>query len=138
MLSTQVDYWKLIETRRHNQRDEELANMSNQENIRHNKEVEKENIRHNEAQEFLTSVQLQESKRHNVAGEGISAATVSESRRHNLESEDVARYSAQSGAVKDVATKSSAVLNDVTARTKPLDTVSNVFSGAFKVMNLLF
>lgn len=138
MLSTQVDYWKLIETRRHNQRDEQLAQMSHDEAVRHNTALENENVRHNKEQEFLTSVQLSEAQRHNIAGEGISSATVAENVRHNKVGEGIDAYSAQSGKIKDVATKSSAVLNEVNARTTPINTISNVFSGAFKVMSLVF
>lgn len=110
MLQTQVNYWTLQETKRHNFATENLQSQANalvkeqnqigwftaKEASRHNKEQEaigwtnaNENIRHNQVSESLGFATLAETKRHNVQQEGIGWANVAETRRHNVQQEGI-------------------------------------------------
>lgn len=91
MTRNQIDYAKLLETRRANQRQEELTGRRDAETQRHNRESEAqqyvmlgETERHNRAGEVHAQASLQESKRHSLAIEG-------ETVRHNQASEIEAR-----------------------------------------------
>lgn len=87
MLATQVSYWnlqetkrhniaaesqarnELTETQRHNRRTEELQGWSIGETSRHNKAMEGETYRHNQAVESQAWASLSELQRHNRQGE---------------------------------------------------------------------
>lgn len=70
MLTTQVQYWTLMETKRHNLQSEDLGNRTLQENIRHNTVTENETNRHNVATENYYTNSLLETVRHNLVTEG--------------------------------------------------------------------
>lgn len=83
MLQAQVNYWTLMENKRHNLESERLGFATLDESKRHN--VVTENLG------FKT---LDESIRHNKASESISWANYSETVRHNKRTEDIAQYEA--------------------------------------------
>lgn len=89
MLQTQVNYWTLMENRRHN-----LA--SEGENQRHNVRTEDlgfdtlvETRRHNVVSEDLGFRTLDETRRHNVQTESIGWGNLAETTRHNKATEDI-------------------------------------------------
>lgn len=113
MLATQVSYWQIQETKRHNLATESQArrelietkrhNLAGEdetrrhnfaweaENQRHNIAAESENQRHNINAEDIERARLAENKRHNIASEGIDWARVNESVRHNRADESIGR-----------------------------------------------
>lgn len=72
MLTTQIQYWTLVESKRHNLATEDLQNRSLNEDIRHNVVTENETQRHNIATENYYTNLLSETTRHNVEQEGIA------------------------------------------------------------------
>lgn len=118
MLPTQVQYWTLQETKRHNIETELQGQQNIAENVRHNREVEsqqwfglQETQRHNIAFE-------NETQRHNQATEGISFANLQELIRHNYATEavqakqaDAAMRQAQASAVQANAAMMNAATN---------------------------
>lgn len=92
MTHNQIEYFKYLESTRHNKVSEAETNRSNlaneqiasgnlSESIRHNIAAETETGRHNQATEQLEQGKLTESIRHNQAAE-------EENRRHNVAYED--------------------------------------------------
>lgn len=92
MTHNQIEYFKYLESTRHNKVSETETNRSNlaneriasgnlSESIRHNIAAENETGRHNQATEQLEQGKLTESIRHNQAAE-------EENRRHNIAYED--------------------------------------------------
>nr|AVX53362.1 putative ORF1 [Marmot picobirnavirus] len=73
---TQIEYWKLQETKR-----------MNSEQGRHNVVTESETSRHNVATENIETSKLGEVSRHNLASEGIETGKLAETTRHNQVSE---------------------------------------------------
>lgn len=82
MLATQVQYWTLKETERHNLKTEDLGYKTLNETIRHNIVGETETQRHNVAVE-------DETKRHNLAQESYWSNDLLEKQRHNIVSEEI-------------------------------------------------
>lgn len=112
MTKNQIEYNKLVETRRANIAQEDLTRMRDQaareaklielgESRRHNLAGEAlsqgslrvqegtlaESVRHNQRGEAISSAQLSESQRHNKASEAATLIDLSERGRHNLATE---------------------------------------------------
>lgn len=99
MTHNQIEYWNLVETRRHNLAGEGETQRHNvageQENTRHNKAFEtieigklNETVRHNTATEYETN-------RHNVETENIGYGQLNEQVRHNRTTESIQSMDAQ-------------------------------------------
>nr|AVX53540.1 putative ORF1 [Marmot picobirnavirus] len=88
MTQIQVDYWRNVETKRHNVATEGQAVNELKEAKRHNTVGEKETRRHNVAGE-------KETKRHNIATESTEKGKLTETRRHNKAGESIDRYKAK-------------------------------------------
>lgn len=113
MLQTQVNYWNLVETQRHNLASEDYYNRSLSETTRHNLASEdyynrnlgettrhnlvtekqnqtslNEQARHNTTTEYLTYQAQNETARHNQVMEGQGWAVITETNRHNVASEN--------------------------------------------------
>lgn len=121
MTKNQIEYQKLLETRRANRageiitqardmaaRDAKIVELS--EASRHNKALEglqgrslDETARHNLAGERVQQGQLSESIRHNKAGEQLGSDTLSETTRHNLgvEGYNTGRLVAEAGRLAE-------------------------------------
>lgn len=89
MLSTQVEYWKLQENKRHNVETEAQGWFNAKEAQRHNVETENvnwfsanEGQRHNLATEDINRFSALETQRHNIVSEG-------ETQRHNVMTENL-------------------------------------------------
>lgn len=87
MLATQVQYWTLQESKRHNLAQDILGYMSLEENKRHNITTETETQRHNIGQENYWSSTISETRRHNIAQEEYWTNSLSETARHNMSME---------------------------------------------------
>lgn len=105
MTKNQIEYAKLLETKRYNDSMVELSRMRNENEInlgyaqlreqsRHNLVGESldtrktsESIRHNKSLEEIQNASLFESKRHSLELEKLQGLSVSEAARHNLQSE---------------------------------------------------
>lgn len=123
MTRNQIEYQRLLETKRANLAQEALTSArdavnaevsrgtlaeSKRHNVayeaevsRHNIATESETVRHNVAVENqareelgIKQATLDETKRHNVAGEGLTAAQLEESKRHNIAQESIGRTQA--------------------------------------------
>lgn len=97
MLATQVQYWNLKETQRHNAAMESQAANELKETQRRNLEVERqgrdtiaENQRHNQEVEKTNWFSANESARHNKEQEKIGWSNLEESKRHNQVQESIA------------------------------------------------
>lgn len=113
MLQSQVNYWNLQETRRHNLATERLARESQAETQRHNISTEdvaygnlRESATHNRATEALGWETLGENRRHNVVAEyenerhnremeGIQQAANAEAIRSHKAQEEISWYNAE-------------------------------------------
>nr|AVX53749.1 putative ORF1 [Marmot picobirnavirus] len=118
MTTTQVRYWELQESKRHNKAGELLGTKTLTETKRHNLAGEK-----------LTATDVRERIRHNKASESLSASQISESIRHNKVSEYNDRLRANA-AVSQANT--SARLADSTIslnQTKSLGELSKMLKG---------
>lgn len=103
MLQAQVNYWNLVETKRHNLATEDLGVKTLEyqysdlaERHRHNITEEgtriselNEATRHNKASEAIGWETLSETKRHNVATENLGMANLNETVRHNTTTEGI-------------------------------------------------
>lgn len=106
MTKNQIEYAKLLETRRANARQEELTDARDRA-AREARVVELgETARHNVATERHNEAVLGETRRSNVAREAIETAKNEESKRHNLEAERINLYSAQESARHNRQTES--------------------------------
>lgn len=87
MTTVQNDYWRNVESKRHNLQTETQASNELKETARHNVVSEKETNRHNVAYERETNrhnvTTENESKRHNLTTEANETRKTSESIRHN-------------------------------------------------------
>lgn len=95
MLQTQVNYWNLVETQRHNLASEDYYNRSLSETNRHNLMTEAQNqsslneqARHNTTTEYLTYQAQNENVRHNQIMEAQGWSVISETNRHNVATEN--------------------------------------------------
>lgn len=92
MLQTQVNYWALQETKRHNLQDEAIRRVGNElqaEQIKVNWFTAEENQRHNREQEGIGWYNAQENNRHNRATEDLGYKTLQETTRHNVQMEGI-------------------------------------------------
>lgn len=87
MTTNQIEYAKLLETRRSNQETESLTRERDTKTHERGMIELGESARHNLATEALTQRQLSEQERSNRAKESISMDTLSETKRANLERE---------------------------------------------------
>lgn len=94
MLATQVQYWGIQETKRHNLVSERQTDKQLAEQQRHNTETEhvqwfnaRESQRHNQEAETISWFTARESQRHNKQQEAISWFGARENQRHNLVTE---------------------------------------------------
>lgn len=111
MLQAQVNYWTLVENKRHNIVSEAVSWFKEQEQQRHNIQTES-----------LGWSTLEETRRHNIAAEQIGWENISisdynaktarasqlEQARHNLVTEDVSWYNASSQRISANASASQA------------------------------
>lgn len=95
MLQTQVNYWNLVETQRHNLASEDYYNRSLSETNRHNLVTEAQNqtslneqARHNTTTEYLTYQANNENVRHNQVMEAQGWSVITETNRHNVATEN--------------------------------------------------
>lgn len=109
MTTNQIEYAKLLETRRnniatleetskHNRATENFSLSSLQETVTHNRNTESlgsqtlnETVRHNKAGESINLANLQETTRHNIATEQYSLSNLQETAKHNRETENQGR-----------------------------------------------
>lgn len=125
MLATQVQYWSIQETNRHNRATEQQAQQELSEQRRHSREQEsigwysaQETYRHNAEGERLGWANLTESQRHNMSTEGIQSAQLEENRRHNRESENIS-------GVQATAAYTNAKTNQKNADTSYMSALAN-------------
>lgn len=100
MLPTQVSYWTLLETQRHNQVTESQTDVANT-----------ETRRHNVATELYYTQSLEESKRHNRVTEQQAQQSLFETIRHNQASESIQRIQANASMLNARASMISASAN---------------------------
>lgn len=110
MLQTQVNYWTLVENKRHNLQTEDLGFRTLNESIRHNQQTEE-----------LGWAGLSENKRHNLATEQVASGTLGENVRHNLATENLGQqniYVAQAQAAAAMVGAQASMKNAVTNENK--------------------
>jgi hypothetical protein len=103
MTKNQIEYAKLLETRRSNIRQEQLTGERDKASRELGRAQLIEAGRHNLAQEGISSVSLDETSRHNVAMENVSVGQLAESTRHNRAGEGISWAQAQEQARHNVA-----------------------------------
>lgn len=123
MTKNQIEYTKVLETRRANTAQEELTRRRDEAAIAARQVELSEASRHNKATEALSATQLaiqqgsldetarhnrvyeEESKRHNIRSEAIGSAQLQESVRHNKAGEQLQRISLNETARHNLASE---------------------------------
>lgn len=114
MLATQVEYWKLQESKRHNFATENLQGESNaiqREQVNVNWYTAKENQRHNKEQEAIGWTNANENIRHNQATESLGWAEFGETSRHNRQMEGIGWKNAYANVEQAQAATRNAMTN---------------------------
>lgn len=120
MTKNQIEYGKLLETRRSNLRDEELTHARDTA-AREARLIELgESQRHNRAQESAKLVELGEASRHNKATEALTGTqldiqrgSLDETTRHNRQSELLSRQQISEASRHNKATESESARHNV-------------------------